>query len=226
MSTSNRHRLRRVSNPATQRPPRGTYHHGHLRAALIAAGLELAADGGPEALSLREVAKRSGVSPTAAYRHFANRDDLVMAVKAAVLARLGAALRAATRSRLPSGLTDAERARRRLIGIGQAYVEFATTNPGEYRVIFAEATFPSAAPSKESDESPYAILSEVLDQMAAAGAITPQRRENAELPMWALVHGLSSLIIEGPYGQRPRREQKELVTSSLELVVSGLQGHT
>jgi len=105
-------------------------------------------------------------------------------------------------------------------------VEFATTNPGEYRVIFAEATFPSAAPSKESDESPYAILSEVLDQMAAAGAITPQRRENAELPMWALVHGLSSLIIEGPYGQRPRREQKELVTSSLELVVSGLQGHT
>jgi AcrR family transcriptional regulator len=212
-----------MTPPAT-RP----YHHGNLADALVREGLELAAEGGPETLSLREVARRAGVSATAAYRHFTNRDDLVRAVKVAVLARLGAALRAATLSRLPSGLTDAEQARRRLIGIGQAYVEFAIANPGQYRVIFADGTFPDRAPGAGDDdyapESPYGILSEVLDQMAAAGALTPERRADAELPMWALVHGLSSLILEGPYGLRPRREQKKLVQSSLELVISGLQG--
>jgi AcrR family transcriptional regulator len=218
--------MARASTTASVAKP---YHHGNLADALVREGLQLAAEGGPETLSLREVARRAGVSATAAYRHFTNRDDLVMAVKVGVLARLGAALRAATRSRLPSGLTDAERARRRLIGIGQAYVEFAVTNPGQYRVIFAEATFPSGRLGAERDdfapESPYGILSEVLDQMADAGALTPERRRDAELPMWALVHGLSSLILEGPYGQRPRREQRELVQSSLELVISGLQGH-
>lgn len=200
------------------------YHHGNLAQALVAAGLDMAAEGGPEALSLREAARRAGVSPTATYRHFENRGALLMAVKVAVLTRLGAALRAATRSRLPSGLDDAERARRRLVGIGRAYVTFAVTNPGQYRVIFAEATFPDDGPvGLDHDCDPYEILSEVLDQMEAAGALAPGRRLGAEVPMWALVHGLSSLILEGPYGHLSRREQSALVQSALELVISGLQ---
>jgi AcrR family transcriptional regulator len=212
---------RTASAPRKQQP----YHHGNLAQALVAAGLELAAEGGPEALSLREAARRAGVSPTATYRHFANRDALVMAVKVDVLARLGAALRRATRSRLPSGLGEAERARRRLVAIGRAYVDFAVGNPGEYRVIFADATFPDDDPMGMDPEcDPYDILSEVLDQMEAAGALAPGRREGAEVPMWALVHGLSSLILEGPYRKLSRREQSALVQSALELVISGLQG--
>ncbi len=211
-----------VSAPRRQPP----YHHGNLAQALVAAGLEMATEGGPEALSLREAARRAGVSPTAAYRHFEDRDALVMAVKVAVLAQLGAALRAATRSRLPSGLDDSERARQRLIGIGRAYVDFAIANPGRYRMIFAEATFPSdrlqGEDGKDAGESPYGILGEVLDQMVVASALDPERRTGAEIPMWALVHGLSSLILEGPYQQLPRREQTALVQSALELVVSGL----
>jgi len=216
--------VRTVSASRRQHP----YHHGNLASALVSAGLDIAAEGGPEALSLREAARRAGVSPTAAYRHFENRDALVMAVKVAVLAQLGAALRAATRLRLPSGLEDSERGRRRLISIGRAYVEFAIANPGQYRVIFAEATFPSGRllgdDGEPSGESPYGILGEVLDQMVAAGALEPERREGAEVPMWALVHGLSSLILEGPYKRLPRREQADLVRSALELVISGLQG--
>ena len=213
-----------MGKPGTTRPRRDTYHHGDLRSALITAGLDLATDGGPEALSLREVARRAGVSPTAAYRHFDNRDALLWAINLAVLARLGAALRAATRSRLPSRLDDAERARRRLVDIGQAYVDFAVTNPGQYRVIFAEATFPDSGPLGLDPEcDPYGILGEVLDQMEAAGALAPGRRQGAEVPMWALVHGLSSLILEGPYRRLSRREQVALVQSANELVVSGLQ---
>ncbi len=216
--------VRTVSASRRQHP----YHHGNLASALVSAGLDIAAEGGPEALSLREAARRAGVSPTAAYRHFENRDALVMAVKVAVLAQLGAALRAATLGLLPGELTDAERARRQLIGIGRAYVDFAITNPGQYRVIFAEATFPTDKPLGDGEESaadnPYGILGEVLDQMVAAGALEPERREGAEVPMWALVHGLSSLILEGPYRQLPRREQIGLVQSALELVISGLQG--
>lgn len=210
----------------TASAPRGqqAYHHGNLARALVAAGLDLAAEGGPEALSLREAARRAGVSPTATYRHFENRDALVMAVKVEVLKRLGAALKAATRSRLPKGLGDAQRARRRLVGIGRAYVDFAVANPGQYRVIFDNATFPSDGQmGLDQDSDPYHVLVTVLDEMAAAGALEPRRRENAEIPMWALVHGLSSLILEGPYQKLPRAEQAALVESALELVISGLQ---
>lgn len=216
-----------MARTASARPRQQPYHHGNLAQALVTVGLDMASEGGPEALSLREAARRAGVSPTATYRHFENRDALVMAVKVAVLTRLGAALRAATRSRLPGGLDDAQRARRRLVGIGRAYVEFAVTNPGQYRVIFADATFPDGTASGEDEacayESPYGILSEVLDQMVAVGALEPERREGAEVPMWALVHGLSSLILEGPYGQLPRREQVALVEAALDLVIAGLQ---
>lgn len=217
-----------MAKTATASGHQHSYHHGNLAPALVSAGLDMAAEGGPEALSLREAARRAGVSPTATYRHFANRDALVMAVKVAVLGRLGTALRVATRSRLPAGLDDASRARMRLIAIGRAYVEFAITNPGQYRVMFASAGFPGVAESDDDGaptrEDPYDILSEVLDHMVVAGALDPDRREGAEVPMWALVHGLSSLILEGPYGELPRREQIALVQSSLDLMISGMQG--
>jgi len=66
--------------------PRSTYRHGDLRRALLDAGIELARQGGPDAVVLREATRRAGVAPNAAYRHFANRQDLLAAVRAAAVA--------------------------------------------------------------------------------------------------------------------------------------------
>ena len=77
-----------TAKTATAGPaPRATYRHGDLRRALLDAGVELARQGGPDAVVLREATRRAGVAPNAAYRHFANRDDLLAAVRAAVLWR-------------------------------------------------------------------------------------------------------------------------------------------
>src|SRR5271155_6071147 len=75
-------------------PARRTYHHGDLRRTLLDAGVALARDGGPDAVVLREATRRAGVVPNAAYRHFASREALLRAVRAAALAALAVAMEA------------------------------------------------------------------------------------------------------------------------------------
>src|SRR6195256_2223509 len=73
-------------------PARRTYHHGDLRRTLLDAGVALARDGGPDAVVLREATRRAGVVPNAAYRHFASRQELLQAVRAAALSALAVAM--------------------------------------------------------------------------------------------------------------------------------------
>lgn len=213
----------------TARAPRQQhpYHHGNLASALVAAGLDMAAEGGPEALSLREAARRTGVSPTAVYRHFDDRTALVRAVKKVVLARLAEAMQEALARSLPRGMQPRERARTHLIRIGTAYVDFALAHPGEYRVIFANADFPDDAPPEPAGDEddcggPYGILADVLDEMVETGAMSGAARPGAEAPAWAMVHGLASLVLEGPYAQTTKAERAAMVAASLEVVASGL----
>src|SRR3954469_22890277 len=109
---------------AVSAEPRATYRHGDLRAALLAAGLDLARDGGPDAVVLREATRRVGVSPNAAYRHFADRAALLAAVsdsaQGRVAARMEDELAAAADLAEP-----ASRARRRLRAVGRGYLRFA-----------------------------------------------------------------------------------------------------
>src|SRR5882724_11399971 len=79
---------RKISSP----PPRTTFRHGDLRRALLEAGIELARAGGPDAVVLREATRRAGVVPNAAYRHFASRQELLQAVRAAALSALATAM--------------------------------------------------------------------------------------------------------------------------------------
>lgn len=111
------------------------YHHGNLRAALIDAGVELARTHGPEGVVLREVARRTSVSHNAAYRHFADREELL----GEIAARGADQLELAMRRRLATvGAPDAPtRARLRLREIGRAYVEFALAEPGLFAVAFS-----------------------------------------------------------------------------------------
>lgn len=123
----------------TASPPAGKapYHHGDLRAALVAAATELARQGGPEAIVLRETARRVGVSQTAAYRHFAALPDLVQAVAEVARTGLAAAMvHELARVTAPAGSGEAALARLRAVGHG--YVRFALAEPGLYATAFTD----------------------------------------------------------------------------------------
>src|SRR5690349_270783 len=119
------------SGPDVARP----YHHGRLRESLVDAGLELARESGPEAVVLRAVTRASGVSHNAAYRHFADHQDLLNAVAERCMRRLADLMRARSaevRTRDPKRRAEAQ-----LRAIGRAYVEFALSEPGLFRTAFA-----------------------------------------------------------------------------------------
>lgn len=184
---------------------RETYRHGDLRRALVEAGLELARASGPDAVVLRKATRRAGVSPSAAYRHFATRDLLVHEVSLAAQARLAAAIEAAQReeaARLPAAPDPGRAARSLLRGVGAGYLRFAWTEPGWFRTAFwvhPDLSFAGAAPAAgPSGRTPFQLLEAALDAMADAGVLPPPARPGAEVLAWSTVHGLATLTVDGP----------------------------
>ncbi|MBD3944423.1 TetR/AcrR family transcriptional regulator [Nocardioides ganghwensis] len=171
------------------------YHHGNLREALVEAAVEVVREGGPEALSLRELARRVGVSHAAAYRHFADREALVDAVAE----RAMEALVACVRERLATvdEQDPVTRARRRLQQIGVGYVDFALAEAGLFRLLFT--AYPEPPDGTDPDgEDPYGLLNAALDELVAVGYLDAGDRVGADVTCWAAVHGFSVLNVEGP----------------------------
>jgi AcrR family transcriptional regulator len=205
--------------------PKATYHHGNLRAELIEAGLQLARDGGPDAVVLREVSRRAGVSHNAAYRHFADRDSLLKAICDRCMRSLARLMEQRIEEVGPARRGVAA-ARARLRATGAAYVEFALKEPGLFRTAFA---VPPGLGYLEDDEGvgdgglgPLEILQAQLDAVWAASGLPLERRENAELAAWSSVHGLSMLLLEGPLREVPEGERGALLTRVLDTVERGL----
>jgi AcrR family transcriptional regulator len=202
---------------------RRAYHHGDLRRALLEAGIALAREGGPEAVVLREATRRAGVVPNAAYRHFASRDALLQAVRAAALAALAVAMEKelAARARKQS---DVARASLRAIGV--AYLRFAAREPGLFRTAFTIAGEPETAGEPgwagRSGMNPFQLLGAALDQMVAAGALPAKRRPGAEYLAWSAVHGLAMLVLEGPLRRLARKDIQEIGRRVVEMVEKGL----
>lgn len=180
---------------------RSGYHHGGLREALIAAGVELAEAGGPKAVVLREVTRRTAVSPNAAYRHFADRQRLLDAVSAVAQGMAADRMEEAIASVAPTGDAQTD-ARNRLRAVGAGYLAFAREKPGLFRTAFtvphdlSEATTPDKAGQR--GRTPFQVLADTLDDLVTAGVLPAERRENAELHAWSSVHGLGMLVIDGP----------------------------
>lgn len=108
--------------------PRQTYHHGHLHEVLVKKGLEMARSGGTEAVVLREATRRAGVSPNAAYRHFANREALLDEVGLAAADQIGVVMREAVAEAQP--IDDESVAVSQLVAACRAYLDFALTVSG------------------------------------------------------------------------------------------------
>ena len=171
------------------------YHHGHLREALVEAAITAARERGPDGLAIRDLARRVGVSHNAAYRHFANRDALVTEVAGRVMEQLMSAM--LSRLRKVDAQDPILRARRRLAETGRAYVDYAITEPGLFRLALTSLSTVTAA-SPYPDRDPLHLLSQVLDDLVEVGFLSAEARVDAELTCWSAMHGFSVLSIDGP----------------------------
>lgn len=160
-----------------------------------------------------------GVVPNAAYRHFANRDELLAAVCAAAMRELAARMAAGVR-RVRGKYGDAAAARRRLRAIGRAYLEFAREEPGLFATAFAQPQQHSYDTSDSGwDPMPLDQLRAVLDELVDAGVLLKRRRTGIEYPIWSTVHGLAVLTGQGPLRDVPdpaRRHLEELTRTFIE----------
>ena len=207
------------------------YHHGDLRNALVEEATALAREGGPDAVVLREVARRVGVSAAAAYHHFASHEAIIQAVKDRALTILSGQMRAALAdvpADVPAGEggDPAASARVRLRTLGSAYLRFAVTEPGLFRVAFGpRGPWPTGAddrPDAEADSDPFRVLSQVLDDLAAAGGLPVERRPGLEYVAWAGVHGVAVLYLDGPLARLGPAERDQMFTRVLDATIRGL----
>jgi len=180
-----------VQPPQTKPPgtkPPGAHHHGDLRRALVAAGCALIAEAGPEALSVRRVAARAGVSHAAPAHHFRHLADLRAAVAAEGYRRF-------TRAMQHRLATAPEAPRARILAASEGYMEFARANPGLFHLMFAGAAY--AFVSDELEQAAAASY-EVLREISAPLAPGPAGDLGSELLVWSIVHGFSSLLVGQP----------------------------
>lgn len=204
-------------NPA----PRGGYHHGDLRAALIEQAEAVAREKGPEAVTMRALTRQVGVSANAAYRHFADRAALVQEVTFRGQAAMARAMDAA-RAALPAQADGAAH----LTAVGRTYIEAARAEPGLFRTSFTEpADLELSADPRAAGDSgltPFLHLADALDRMVADGSLAAELREGAEAPCWSAVHGFSMLVVSGPLRSAPDEVVDALAARTVATAVHGI----
>lgn len=166
------------------------YHHGNLREALLEQGLLLLEQGAETGFSLRELARRVGVSANATYRHFANKEALIRAMA-------GEGIRRLTQDQQHSwAQTDGDVARK-FLATGCAYVRFARRHPALFRLMFGRFVM------EHRDEDLQRAADQAFDSLkqgvaAALGlAVEDDATRLAAFNAWAVVHGFSNLILDG-----------------------------
>ena len=200
---------------ASRRRPRPRQRRsGGVRNALVEAGLELARRGGPDAVVLREVTRKVGVVPNAAYRHFRDRAALLAAVRDEAF-RILAQRTGYRMNQVRQGPHTPTGARLRLRAVGASYLEFARLEPGLFDTAFAVSEHPL---NSETDElSPFEHLRAGLDNLVEAGLLERSRRPNVEYPAWAAVHGLA-VLLRGPLSQLSDEEKTQLEAEILDFI--------
>lgn len=179
-------------------PRTSAYHHGDLRTACLRAAMDLLDEAGEEALTLRAVARRAGVSANAPYRHFRDKDALLSAV-----ATLGF-------HELYTGMSGAEAAAAQgeeFIALGQSYVRFGRERPGLFQLMFSH-------PCSRSDPETSAAAAQVtalLDARVSRLVPDPGQQSAFAIGTWSLVHGLTSLLINGKLTTGSPEQTDELV---------------
>lgn len=221
---------------------RATYRHGDLRRALIGIGVELAAEGGPHAVVLREAARRADVSASAAYRHFANQQELLDAVRGEVLDLLAESMGSAV-----DGLPRPASAQERLTAAGRAYFGFAVHRRTHFACLIDAVPLGSAATSTSRDD-PLNLLGALVEAARdeadrtgpgpSQGRTMSRVRESARAPgddhmgpidavdpdlvaLWAPIHGAAVLCSVGALSRLPEDERTACFEATLTNALRG-----
>ncbi len=170
-----------------------TYHHGDLPRALIAAATAIVEESGVEALSVREVARRVGVSPGAPFRHFASREALLVAVAEQAMERLIMAVEAGQLQTDEDPLDQI-----RLIGL--AYIDWAAENPTHFAIISQRNLVPLQGAARSQNDAIRDRMKALLLLAKSRGQMRPEADpETVLLSCRALVYGLSRMLIDGHF---------------------------
>jgi AcrR family transcriptional regulator len=187
------------------------YHHGNLKAALLKAAFQLIGKIGSEGLTLREVARRAGVSHNAPYRHFKSKEDLVAALATEAFRQLHQFLIDATALADPAG---------RLGAAGRAYLRFGLANRSRFHVMFHSAfdreSFPEYVAAYRD------VLSLLSEMMHARSDLNPKKIAIGEELIWASVHGITELGIAQRLRYGKVEELEELVDVAVASLFRGL----
>lgn len=193
-----------------------TYHHGDLKNALIKAGVEILAKEGIGKLSLRKVAQKAGVSHTAPYSHFSDKQSLIAAISTEGFQRLSKALDSAIKS-------NANNPKKQLIESAQVYVKFAVGNKDIFKIMF------SSALEKEKDYPAFVEISqktfhqvvEIVEACQEAGVIKSGDADVLAVIIWGQVHGIIALAIEGQISHTvlEKKSLQEIVNQAVERAI-------
>jgi AcrR family transcriptional regulator len=185
------------------------YHHGNLKEVLLDAARQLIEQHGPVGFSLAEAARLAGVSPAAPYRHFRDREALLVEVARAGFERFAERLRSAWNGGAPTPFKAFE-------NLGRAYLQFAREEPAAYAVMFETALGEGAEHLPAADQA-----FDVLQQATAALCHNLDTSERpplrlVSLHIWAMSHGVATLLSE------QRHDRRRVPVSPEEVLESGL----
>lgn len=169
-----------------------SYHHGALAEAMVEEALSEVRRHGVDQVSLRGIAQLLQVSPSAAYNHFSNKDDLLRAVGACGLASLDERMSRVLASH-PANTSDAAIAR--FTGLGRAYLNFAIEETHLFQLTFGPICAGEELPPDQT--GPYQKLITALDDLHKWKLLKPGIRPNLDLMVWAATHGMATLLVEG-----------------------------
>jgi len=199
------------------------YHHGDLKRVLIEAALELAEQGGPEAVSVREAARRAGVSPGAPFRHFPSRDALMMAVAEEAQRRFRIELEEAL-AQAPAGDPLAQF---RSLGLG--YLRWAMRNPAHFEIISTGRWFDHGGSAELSRDNAELIgmTERLLAEAFASGALRVADLKQVQIAGRALVYGFARMNIDGhlPRWGVADGEAERTAEAILDLFIDGIASH-
>ena len=196
---------RPVEIPADEPAQRAKYHHGDLKRALTDAALQLVQEKGPKGFTLREVARRAGVSAAAPYRHFADKAQLLAAVATQGFVQLHEALEATVAAN-PDLAQQA-------IAMGKAYVQWAVSHPDHYQVMFGSELDKTESPEVlEAGVRAFDDLLDTIRRCQHAGLLLTGDPHATAGPIWSLLHGISMLTIGSDLAHVGIREDTEALT--------------
>lgn len=200
---------------------KSAYHHGDLRRAILDAALDILAKDGAGALTLREVARRLGVTSAAPYHHFADKEAILAAVAEEGFIELVAAMEPPPAAKKPMAKLRAQ---------GMGYVRFAVGHPAHYRVMFGRLVdIPKYPALHAAAEKAFGALFESIVSAQAVKAVRAGDPMEHALLAWSTVHGLAMLWIDcalqGPSSHEPDakpRSIEHLAEAASDMLVRGL----